>query len=220
MVRPLLVDTTSVFAFQQSLKHKFPVQGNPNYAALIGTLEAEFPNESLEPRIGLLALDPQNENQKKFSDFMHDKLHFIVDATDFRDAFILPDHPYQRLSTRITYLAGLFASKRPSLIVVSDAFEIYYPLLDIVQARGGNVTVAFFRTGMEALGSACEKDYRCRSGHYCDAIAFRKDGARQPEILIHIQMAVASTHSRAIATGLTDPDLNSISECDRRCCKT
>ena len=148
----MLVDTTSIFAIQQYLKeHDFPVQGNPNYAGLVAALESEFPDENFEPKISFLAVDFQNENQKKFSGFMQNQLGFIVDATDYRDAFIMPDRssPYQRLSTRITYLAGLFASKRLHLVVVSDAFEIYYPLLDIVQNRGGKVSLAFFRSGME-----------------------------------------------------------------------
>jgi hypothetical protein len=37
----------------------------------------------------------------------------------------------------------------PHLVVVTDAFDVYYPLLDYVQNRKGQATIAFFRRGME-----------------------------------------------------------------------
>jgi hypothetical protein len=154
-VRPmsgLLVDATSVFAFQQFLKDRdFPVSGNPNYGNLIDVLRKEFPENDFDPMLAFVAISFDNEGQKKFVTFLHHQ-GFIVDVTDYRDAFILPErtNPYQRFSTRITYVAGLLAAKRANLIVVTDAFDTYYPLLDFVQTRKGKVTIAFFRSGMEA----------------------------------------------------------------------
>jgi hypothetical protein len=150
---PLLVDTTSVFAFHQYLKdHDYPVQGNPNYAALLDAIKTEFPDDEFNPKLAFVAVSFENEGQKKFSTFLQHQLGFIVDATDYRDAFILPDrsNPYQRLSTRITYVAGMLSPKRPHIVVVTDAFDVYYPLLDLVQNRGGKVSIAFFRSGLEA----------------------------------------------------------------------
>jgi hypothetical protein len=149
---PLLLDTTPIFAFQQYLKeHDFPVSGNPNYIALVDALRDEFPGEEFKPKFAFVAVSFDNEGQKKFLAFLQHPLGFLVDATDYRDAFILPDRssPYQRLSTRITYVAGMLAQKKPHIVVVTDAFDVYYPLLDLVQTRGCRVTLAFFRSALE-----------------------------------------------------------------------
>jgi hypothetical protein len=106
-----------------------------------------------------VAINPEHEGQQKFCAFLRGQ-GFTVDETDFRDAFIIPtrDNPYQRLSTRITYIAGMLAApydkagkprQLPHLLVVTDAFDTYYPLLDYVQNRNGQVTIAFFKRGME-----------------------------------------------------------------------
>ena len=106
-----------------------------------------------------VAINPEHEGQQKFCAFLRAQ-GFTVDETDFRDAFIIPtrDNPYQRLSTRITYIAGMLAApydkdgkqrQLPHLLVVTDAFDTYYPLLDYVQNREGQVTIAFFKRGME-----------------------------------------------------------------------
>ncbi|MBU0718668.1 MAG: hypothetical protein KJ749_10505 [Planctomycetes bacterium] len=160
MSSALLVDTTSVFSFQQYLKkHDYPVQGNINYGALLESLHRNFPNGGFNPMLAFVAINPEHEGQQKFCAYLRNQ-QFIVDETDFRDAFVIPDKesPYQRLSTRIAYLAGMLAQKYdqrggkrtlPHLVVVTDAFDVYYPLLDYIQNRGGAVTVAFFRRGLE-----------------------------------------------------------------------
>lgn len=147
----LLVCAPSVFAFWQAAKDSgHRVHGNPDYQSLLDVLQTHFPNRVFDPKLAFVAINLEKESQKKFSGFLH-HLGFLVDITDFRDAFILPDRTtsYQRLSTRITYVAGLLAHKKPHLVVVTDAFDVYYPLLDIVQNRGGEATVAFFRSGLE-----------------------------------------------------------------------
>jgi len=185
MNRALLVDATSVFAFQQYLKqHEYPVHGNINYGALLSALNRRIaPSEGFGGLVGsrdgsgygdgsgrgkrscfelmfaFVAINPEHEGQQKFCAFLRGQ-GFTVDETDFRDAFVVPNRefPYQRLSTRLTYLAGMLAApyddkgKRrelPHLVVVTDAFDVYYPLLDYVQNRNGRVTIAFFRRGME-----------------------------------------------------------------------
>lgn len=177
----LLVDATSVFAFQQYLKqHDYPVQGNINYGALLDALSrsaielllASGPQlrSKLGPRhvgssspfdlmFAFVAINPEHEGQQKFCSFLRGQ-GFTVDETDFRDAFIVPnrEYPYQRLSTRLAYIAGMLAApydklgnqrELPHLVVVTDAFDVYYPLLDYVKIRKGQVTIAFFRRGME-----------------------------------------------------------------------
>jgi len=193
MGRALLVDATSVFAFQQYLKeHDYPVQGNINYGALLDALRrllagsgsqsgsASGPRSRsvsasrshstsgalpmpFEKMLAFVAINPEHEGQQKFCAFLRGQ-GFTVDETDFRDAFVLPnrEYPYQRLSTRLTYVAGMLTApydrdgqgnlrerEIPHLVVVTDAFDVYYPLLDYVQNRKGQATVAFFRRGME-----------------------------------------------------------------------
>ena len=156
----LLVDSTSVFDFQHDLKLRdYPVQGNINYGSLMDTLYRVFNVDKFDPMFAFVAINPEHEGQQKFCAYLRGQ-GFVVDETDFRDAFIGPkkESSYQRLSSRITYLAGMLASKYdgrgkprrlPHLVVVTDAFDTYYPLLDYVQNRGGKVTIAFFRQGME-----------------------------------------------------------------------
>lgn len=192
MGRALLIDATSIFAFQQFLKQQdYPVQGNINYGALLDALKTSaFPSNSSGPPLtsvarakprahsvagsrsepatslarfdnmfAFVAINPEHEGQQKFCAFLRGQ-GFTVDETDFRDAFILPtrENPYQRLSTRITYIAGMLAApydkdgrkrEAPHLLVVTDAFDTYYPLLDYVRNRNGQVTIAFFKRGME-----------------------------------------------------------------------
>lgn len=181
----LLVEAPSVYDFQQFLKqNEYPVQGNINYAALLSALQRRFaPGQGFGGMIGdrdgsgfgdgsgrgnrtcfermfaFVSINPEHEGQQKFCAFLRGQ-GFTVDETDYRDAFVVPDRksPYQRLSSRITYVAGLLAApfdkkgkarELPHLIVVTDAFDVYYPLLDYVENRNGRVTIAFFRRGME-----------------------------------------------------------------------
>jgi hypothetical protein len=106
-----------------------------------------------------VAINPEHEGQQKFCAFLRGQ-GFTVDETDFRDAFVLPnrEHSYQRLSTRLAYISGMLAApydkkgkprELPHLVVVTDAFDMYFPLLDYAQNRSGRATIAFFRRGME-----------------------------------------------------------------------
>lgn len=185
MGRALLVDATSVFAFQQYLKQRdYPVQGNINYGALLNALNRRIaPGEGFGGMLGdrdgsgygdgsgrgnqscfdllfaFVAINPEHEGQRKFCAFLRGQ-GFRVDETDFRDAFVIPnrEHAYQRLSTQMTYLAGMLTAPYdkdgnrrtpPHLTVVTDAFDVYYPLVDYVKIRKGKVTIAFFKRGME-----------------------------------------------------------------------
>ena len=156
----LLVDATSIYAFQRDLKESGnPVQSNPNYGALMDSLLNKFEGDRFAPMLAFVAINPEHEGQQKFCAFLRGQ-GFTVDETDFRDAYIVPDRtsPYQRLSTRLVYIAGMLTAPRdkqgdereiPHLVVVTDAFDVYYPLLDYVRHREGKATITFFRWGME-----------------------------------------------------------------------
>lgn len=168
----LLVDATSVYAFQKHLKDDgYSVQGNINYGALLDALRKEFKddmdansnNNLFDKMLGFVSINPEHEGQQKFCAYLQGQ-GFTVIETDFRDAFIVPDRKteYQRLSSRLTYVAGMLTApyasnsegnpiKReiPHLVIVTDAFDTYYALLDYVQNRNGRVTIVFFHSGME-----------------------------------------------------------------------
>jgi hypothetical protein len=149
----LVLDTTPFPAFQQKLKDAGrDVRGNPDYGALQDALQPMFPDATFEPKLAFVAVNFDNAPQKKFVSYLQHQLKFIVDQTDFRDAFVLPDRQsdYQRLSTRIAYVAGMLSQKKPNLLVVTDAFDVYFPLLDLAQNRGGTVQIAFFKSAMES----------------------------------------------------------------------
>jgi len=149
---PLLVDATSIYAYHQFLKEqKLPVEGNPDYAALLDVLRRELPEDNnFDPKLAFVAISFENASQQKFATFLSKNLGFIVDATDFRDAYIVPDNSYQRLSTRLTYVAGMLSQQKPHIVAVTDAFDVCYPFLDLVQNRHCQVTLAFFRARLES----------------------------------------------------------------------
>lgn len=177
----LALDATTLFDFHQTLKQQNPsAQSNIDYRALLDGLNQLIAPDTgvgrmignrdgsghgdgsgrgdgscFERMIAFASINREHEGQQKFCAFLR-SIGFTVDETDYRDAFINPDRSaqqYQRLSTRIAYLAGLLVQKgrnhQPHLVVVTDAFDVYYPLVDYVQRRGGQATIAFFRSGME-----------------------------------------------------------------------
>jgi hypothetical protein len=139
----------AAYKFSQS-RRLINVPGNPDYAALLEAV-CRGSGNNFTQKLAFVAVNPEHEGQQKFCGYLQDSLGFLVDRTDYRDAFIIPgrEYPYQRLSTRITYVLGLLAHKKPEVVVVSDAFDVYYPLLDFVTTRGGRASIAFFRTAME-----------------------------------------------------------------------
>lgn len=148
----LALCSPSVYDFVLKLRdQKIPVPGNPDYSALLQSLCRRLRLPDFDQKVAFVAINPDHEGQQKFCSYLKDPLGFVVDQTDFRDAFVIPgrENPYQRLSSRMTYLLGLLAHKRAHFVMVTDAFDVYYPLLDYVKNRGGKATIAFFRGGME-----------------------------------------------------------------------
>jgi hypothetical protein len=162
MKSALLVDTTSIYDFQQYLKHNhYRVYANIDYGALLDSVSHNYEKamnlptsqedeEIFNPMLAFVAIDPEHEGQRKFTKFLEETLGFTVDETDYRHAYVVPNREshYRRLSTQLTYSMGLLAAKKQDLVVVTDAFDTYFPLLNYAE-RGGNVTIAFFKRGME-----------------------------------------------------------------------
>jgi hypothetical protein len=149
--RILALDSAAVYDHVRRLREqKVANSGNPDYAALLEAV-CRRSHSDFTQKLAFVAVNPEHEGQQKFCSYLQDALGFLVDRTDYRDAFIIPgrEHPYQRLSTRITYVLGLVAHMRPEFVIVSDAFDIYYPLIDFVTNRGGRASIAFFRSAME-----------------------------------------------------------------------
>jgi len=151
IITPLLVDATAIYAYWQYLRDQMcPINGNPDYAALLTVLNQRLPGgKAFDPKLAFVAISFENAPQQKFATFLSKNLGFIVDASDFRDAYIVPDNSYQRLSTRLTYLAGMLSHQKPHIVAVTDAFDVYHALVDMVKNRGCQATLAFFRARLE-----------------------------------------------------------------------
>lgn len=127
-----------------------------DYGALASRLDRVRHDQNLpavERRLAVLAVDYDNAKQRKLIDAVEFK-GIKVWKVDFRHAYVsvpfadvdsgAPDP--QSLSHWITYMCGLLAVRpRPSVVLVTGAFEVAGPLIDFVQTRGGTAILAFFR---------------------------------------------------------------------------
>jgi hypothetical protein len=113
----------------------------------------------------MLSIDPNSEGQQRFQSMLV-HAEFEVDAIPFRDTFVsVPPgrshtevngtgKPVVSLAPRIAYIAGLMSKqsekqppeKQLQILVVSHAFELYGPLVDVKQRlhAGGRVGIAYF----------------------------------------------------------------------------
>lgn len=129
-----------------------------NYGALAARLDLVREEAGLPPaekRVAVVALDFDNESQRKLVEAMGH--HGIAVAqVDFRHSYVSVPAPYSESETRapnpqslshwITYMCGIMAAReRPSVVVVSGAHELAGPLDDLVRARGGTAVLAYFR---------------------------------------------------------------------------
>lgn len=108
----------------------------------------------------MVAVDPASEGQQRFS-AMLSHAGYNVDPVHFRDAFISlppgrsPNDSAARSSasfaTRIAYVAGLMARhSSPSLLIVSHAYELCGPLVDLARRLpDAKLGVAFFGSLMD-----------------------------------------------------------------------
>ena len=112
-----------------------------------------------ENSLALATVDPDSEGQSRFITAIS-RFDILVEPIDFKDASVtLPligdsdrsERRYIRtLAPHITYVLGLLAGRaeerkaKPSVIVVTRAFELFGSLQDFVN-RGGEAAIAFFR---------------------------------------------------------------------------
>jgi hypothetical protein len=126
-----------------------------DYGALASRLDRIRVSAKLAPadrRVAVLAVDYDNQNQRKLAEAVANKGISPV-KVDFRHSYVsvpLNDGEYagskpQSLSHWITYMCGVLAVRdKPTVVVVSGAFELAGPLADFVE-RGGTAVVAFFK---------------------------------------------------------------------------
>jgi hypothetical protein len=111
----------------------------------------------------LLSIDTNSEGPRRFMEMLK-HAGFDPDASHYRQTFISPPpgrnqidasaKPITSLSSRISYIAGLMARhKGAQLLVVSHAFELYGPLIDLqrrLDSEGkGRVGIAYFSSLMD-----------------------------------------------------------------------
>jgi hypothetical protein len=110
-----------------------------------------------ERTVAVASLDLKSEGQQRFADAL--KRHFIVDVSYYRDNFVSTPpgrHPSEffdkekgvrpiiSLAPRLAYTIGrLSCSLDPQVLIVSHAFELSYPLLDLAN-RKAKVALAYF----------------------------------------------------------------------------
>jgi hypothetical protein len=107
--------------------------------------------------LAVATIDPDSEGQARFISAIS-KLGILVEPVDFRDASVtLPlmgdldrsEKRYVRtLAPNIAFAIGLVASRSSAeVVVVTRAFELYRPLVAMVQneKRRGKAAIAFFR---------------------------------------------------------------------------
>lgn len=131
---------------------------NFDYRACFGVIDEgrkKHGFESSQNSLALATIDPESEGQSRFITAIS-RLGILVEPIDFRDASVtLPlaedgeraDRRYLRtLAPNITYVVGLLAARQsPEVVIVTRAFELFRPLRDFVEKRGGKAAIAFFR---------------------------------------------------------------------------
>lgn len=156
-----IIDCPSLFYAAEVMAEREGVQRLTfDYQALKNQLrevrvEENWPEASLD--LAFVSVDLQSESQGRFVTAL-ERFGYTVDRIDYRDAFIsLPpgrlvrdrdssDRSVVSTSSRISYLAGLLA-RHPNadLLVVSHAFELYAPFVDLARRLStGRVGLAYF----------------------------------------------------------------------------
>jgi len=150
-----LIDTHWLFRVIENLKTAEGRTVSLNYRELLRVL-ADYrrangfgvADESIAPA----AVDPRSESQQRFVEALR-QIGLVVDPVDYRTTFVshLPqdergDRPAASLGQYLSYVMGLVANRtNPEIVVVTGAFDVYLPLLDFANRRGGKAAVAFFR---------------------------------------------------------------------------
>lgn len=127
-----------------------------DYGALAARLERVRATEGMpeaDRRLAVLAVDFDNENQRKLADAV--KLKGIEPVkVDYRHSYV--SVPFdegearaahaQTLSHWIAYMCGVLATREsPTVILVTGAFEVAGPLRDFAEKRNGTAVLVFFK---------------------------------------------------------------------------
>lgn len=149
MTTALLADLTALFLASRTLER----EKNLDYLRLDQCLKNEARVKSFDFALVFTSFDPNNEGQRKFLDFVGDRLGWTVDRVHTNDAILRPPtstsldvaeaRPFVRFDARIAFCLGRLAGQFEHVIVVSDSYALAAPILETVE-RGTKVTLAFF----------------------------------------------------------------------------
>ena len=151
------------------------------YSKLRALLISERTDQNWEPAdafIALVSANEESEGQQRFSTMLT-RSGFETDVSSYRDNYVsLPagrkpadfydqnkdkrERPLVSLAPRLTYALGLLARyTEPQVLIVSHAFELYWPMLNFARRnQRARVGLAFF-------GSLL--DYRWKQGGLFDS---------------------------------------------------
>ena len=147
-VPAILVDGSSLFFAARAL---FPDR-NLNYHALNELIHARVGSDGLaKPALLFSSIDPGNDKQQKFVEFIEHQLHWDVQRIQPHDATIcnplLTDSVFRsiRFDAWIAYALGRLAGRDEGqkVVVVSDSWSLAGPVQECA-ARNTSVTVCFF----------------------------------------------------------------------------
>jgi hypothetical protein len=159
-------DCTSIFDFTEHAKTYLRLSGSDapvsvpsfEYRAAFDVLKEWRHENGFDPADRTLAfasVDPESDGQSRFVTALI-RMNILVEAIDFRHAAVTvplvgdsdtTNRRYIRsVSANIAYVLGLLAAQRsPDAVIVTRSFEIFEPLRDFVERRGGKAAIAFFK---------------------------------------------------------------------------
>ncbi len=152
-----IIDTLFLFDVLGWIKEVLGQQSTFDYSESLAALEVGRRKHGFRPAeatLAVAAVDPLSEQQRRFTDALV-RRKIIVQSVDYRHAYVSnpraflgdrPDRPISSVAAQLSYVIGLLAARKdPEVVVVSGAFELFKPLSDFVQVRGGKAAIAFFR---------------------------------------------------------------------------
>jgi hypothetical protein len=124
--------------------------------SLLATFRRNHGFRNADATIAVVSQNPDNSGQARFVDAL-DKLEISVVPISFWNAYVsVPGQAeraevgIQTAASTLAYLLGLLGGRvNPEVVLVTSIFDLYHPLLDFTDTRGGRVILSFFRRNLD-----------------------------------------------------------------------
>lgn len=105
---------------------------------------------SFDQKVGSVTTGHGHAVQQRLNDCWQNSFGFLAERPTYSYAIIFGRTPtYERRHSRVIYVLGSIALRKSEIVIVSDAFDFYYPQLGPVTNRGGRATITFFQSTMK-----------------------------------------------------------------------